>query len=339
MNENEEFEFRARAEKEASSGQLPVVSKPGLMRRGWDALAVPEQMSKQGLQQLAGFIPQPEPTGNKILDLAKGTPRIMADTVAEAAPGFVSRGALLTAGAMPALRGAGKAAEMVGPGIAGQLESLSGMKPGLLGKAFKDPTLIFSSIPQGAREAYQTSSELAQKSPDVSGTARPLQLVMKMLAKVKSGMATPDEALAGRKAIDQLWKTSSITEDFKNMARGVFDGIAKMQPEIKEADIGFSRGKDAAGLRQLFPQNKFGGTSAFKTGIMALMNSMGPAGKVGMAPMSPAVMGTGATALGAASKPLEILAKNPKLAVAIQQLINSLSRGNTPPPPQGSGLQ
>ena len=65
---------------------------------------------------------------------------------------------------------------------------------------------------------------------------------------------------------------------------------------------------------------------------MAGMNAMGPAGKLGMAAMSPAAMGSGATALGVASKPLSALANNPRLAVAVQQLIRSLLQKKQSPP-------
>lgn len=307
--------------------------KRGMMGKAWDILSKPEQMSSKGLGELASMIPEGKITGNMASDLARGAPRILANAFAKSAPGFISPGALLTAGAMPVAKGIGAVAESLGPGIAGQLESLSGMKPGLLGKAFRDPSLIFSKIPKEAREAYQASSQFAQKtSPEVAQTARPLQLVQKLLSKAKSGMIGQDEALAGRKAIDQLWESRTITEDFKNMARRTFDSIVKTSPELKEADTSFSRGKQAAGLRELLPQNKYGGTSAFKTAIMAGMNAMGPAGKLGMAAMSPAVMGTGATALGAASKPLGALANNPRLAVAVQQLIRALIDKNQSPP-------
>lgn len=311
----------------------PETKKRGMMGKAWDILGKPEQLSRQGLGQLASMVPEGKITGNMAGDLARGTPRILANTLAQAAPGFVSRGAMLTAGAMPLAKAAGAAMEALGPGIGSQLESLSGMKPGLLGKAFKDPSLIFSKIPKEAREAYQASSQFAQKtSPEVAQTARPLQLVQKLLSKAKSGIIGQDEALAGRKAIDQLWESRTITEDFKNMARRTFDSIVKTDPELKEADAAFSRGKQAAGLRQLLPQNKYGGTSAFKTAIMAGMNAMGLAGQLGMAAMSPAAMGTGATALGAASKPLSALANNPRLAVAVQQLIRSLLQKNQSPP-------
>jgi hypothetical protein len=317
------------ARRELSKRGIPLQSpKQGLMSKAWSALGKPEQLSRQGLGRLAQMVPEGKITGNLPMDMLRGAPRIAANTLAETAPGFVSRGAMLTAAAAPVAKGIGAAAETVGPGIAKQLESLSGMKPGLLGKAFRDPTLIFSSIPKEAREAYQASSDLAKSSPEVSATARPLPLVMKLLGKAKGGMITPDEALSGRKAIDQLWESRSVTEDFKNMARETFDAIVKQQPELKEADIGFSRGKQAAGLRQLLPQNKYGGTSAFKTAIMAGLNAMGPAGKVAMAGLSPAAMGTGATALGAASKPLSALANNPQLSVAVQQLISRLMRKN-----------
>lgn len=335
--------FGQQKKMDTSFGELSnLVNDPNKsnIKKTWDILTIPAQMSQRGLQGMADAVPGYEPKGSDIIkSLVLNTPKVAANTLAKVAPGFVSRGAMATSAAMPLARGIGSVAKAIGPGIGGQLESLSGMKPGLLRKAFNDPSLILASIPQGARDAYKASGEIAKASPEVSGIARPLPLVLKLLSKAKSGIIGTDEALAGRKAIDQLWDSKSITEDFKNMARNTFDSIAKMQPEIKEADTAFSRGKNAAGLRQLFPQNKYGGTSAFKTAIMAGLNAMGPAGKVGMAAMSPAVMGTGATALGAASKPLGALANNPQLAVVIQQLIKNLSRGNTPQPQQGSGIQ
>src|ERR1019366_9700998 len=83
----------------------PEQKKKGLIGKGWDFLQKPEQMSRQGLQQIAGMIPEGKITGNLPMDVLRGTPRIAANTMAEAAPGFVSRGALLTAGAMPVAKG------------------------------------------------------------------------------------------------------------------------------------------------------------------------------------------------------------------------------------------
>lgn len=319
--------LKAEPKPEGSFQEISALKGKPLGTQIWKGLQVPSQMAQRGLEGMAqAMTPKQEVTGNLGRDLAMNTPAILSRTMSKVAPGFVSRGAMLTAGAVPALRGLGKAAEALGPGIAGQLESLSGMKPGLLSKAFKDPSLIFSKIPQEARDAYQASSELARKSPEVSETARPIQLVFKLMKKAKDGLISPDEALAGRKAIDQLWESKSITEDFKNTNRQLFDQIAKMQPEIKEADTAFSRGKQAAGLRQLLPQNKYGGTSAFKTAIMAGMNAMGPAGKAGMALMSPAVMGAGASALGGASKVLGPLLSSPAAAVTALQAVEALRR-------------
>lgn len=303
---------------------IPSQKNPGIFGRAWNALGVPERMSRKGLNQMASFVPKPEPTGNQFMDIAKGTPRIAADTMAEAAPGFVSPLALLTEGAMPVLRGAGKVAEVVGPGIGRQLESLSGMKPGLLGKAFKDPSLIFAKIPEEARAAYRAAQPVLRQSKMITETANPMALAQKALKAAEAGTLLPEEAMEGRKVIDQLWGTKRVTKAWADAARARLDKVAKSSESIAQADRGFARGMDAAGLRQILPQNKYGGTSAFKTAIMAGANAMGTPGKIAMAAMSPVAMGAGATALGTGAKAASPFVNNPKLAVAVQQLIARL---------------
>src|SRR3990167_199115 len=72
----------------------------GIIQKSWNALGKPEQLSREGLTKLSGMVPNPEPTGNMAMDIMKGTPRVIGDTLAETAPGFVSRGSILTAGAL-----------------------------------------------------------------------------------------------------------------------------------------------------------------------------------------------------------------------------------------------
>lgn len=294
----------------------------------WNTLGVPAQLANRGLNSIASAIPGAEPTGNKFRDIALNIPKVGAETLAEAAPGFVSRGSMLTGIGAPILGGLGKAAGAMGPGVAGQLESLGGMKPGLLAKEFNDPSLLFARIPQAARDAYKALNPALAESKMVSETPGPLQLVRKAMQGAKAGTLKPEEGFAARKAIDQLWKSRQITEDYKNIARKTLDAVAKQNESIGTADRAFSRGSDAMGLRQILPQNKYGGTSAFKTAIMAALNAMGPMGKVGMAAMSPIAMGAGAGALGVGAKALSPLANNPRLAVAVQQVIQNLIQKN-----------
>jgi hypothetical protein len=321
LSQEQKFKFRLRLEQEQGASQIDPQSqpKPGLMGRAWNALQWPEQKSREGLNKIAQAIPEGKITGNMPMDLLRGTPRIAANTLAQAAPGFISRGAMLTAGAVPAMKAAAPLAGAIREGIGSQLESLSGTKPGLLKAAFKDPSLIFATIPKAAREAYQAENEGLTASKLVTENPHPMGMIMKAKRMADEGTLSSGEALEARKNLDGLWKRGSITEGFKNSTRKAFDAIVKEKESLQEADTAFSRGKKAAGLRQMFPQNKYGGTSAFKLAIMEALSKMGMGGKAAMALMSPAAMGTGATALGAGAKLARPILSSPSSAVTALQ--------------------
>ena len=44
----------------------PPEGEKGLIRKGWDALAIPEKKSREGLRMLADFVPNPEPRTGRI---------------------------------------------------------------------------------------------------------------------------------------------------------------------------------------------------------------------------------------------------------------------------------
>lgn len=280
---------------------VPAPDTRGLVRKGWDALAVPEQMSRQGLQQMAGFVPQPTPTGNMFRDVALGTPRVLADTAADAAPGFVSRGAILTAGAAKMAGGFAPAAKVVLRGLGRQGEELSGIAPkaeGALEAAFKDPTLIFAKGKKAAGGLYEAAK--GESAKDVfSGLYKPEEILDKAKDVIKSGeQLNPVEALKARKATDILLRSKSHVPDELYKMRDQFDSMAKASKNISAADKVYQRGRQADALRNVFPQNKYGGASAFKLGIMTALENMGIPGKAALAALSPAAQGLTATAAG-----------------------------------------
>lgn len=307
MNETEEFEFRARAGREKAQTTQPA--KQGLGSRAWAALAKPEQMSREGLQQLAQFIPEGKITGNMAGDIARGTPRIMANTLAKAAPGFVSRGSLVGMGALGGLKGLAAIPEMrsAASEVGGQLESAAGSPKGTLQQGFDSANNFFGAGKKSAQPLYEAARPFTTH-PELADVFENKQMIEKSMELAKKGDLSPFEALNARKGIDKLMGKAGYSEDTLLKMRRVFDEIAKSDSNIEAGDVQYQHGLKNESLRSILPKNKYGSTSAFKTGIMAAVPGVGLA-------LSPAVQGTLATALGAAVR------ANPEIASLISQLL------------------
>jgi hypothetical protein len=305
--------------------------KRNLGRKAWDALAIPEAMSREGLSQLAEMIPKPEPIGNIAADLVRGTPRIIADTVAEAAPGFISRGSIITAGAAKGAQSVAPLARAAGRGLANQLDSLTGAKPGAIGAAWNDASTIFSKSKktvgqmygQAGSEGMTLKDELAA-SPIFGGPAKSnLAIVRAARKSLDAGTLSPGEAFEARKAADALRGSKSVNQTQLLRDRSAFDDLAKTDEAIAKADPAFQKAVFGESLRQVFPQNKYGGTSAFKTGIITALEQMGGIGRLLGALMSPAAVGSLATAGGLASKAIGPILSNPGATVTARQALIS----------------
>lgn len=268
--------------------------KAGLISKAWDALAIPEQMSRKGLGMMADAVPGREPTGNMALDVGLNAPKVAAETLAEAAPGFISRGAIATAGALKAAPLVGKLltplAEGAGNALAKSAESVSGLEyktPGVLKEAFKDAGLIVAKGRKAVGQMYTDAINPDNIRPSF-GRATATDLLKEANDALDAGDLTPEEALIARQTLDGV-KKSFPKYAFIKM-RDAFDEVAKNI--TKEADAAFARGAKADALRNLLPQNKLGGTSIAKSALGSL------AGGLPLTLMSPAAQGSAATLLG-----------------------------------------
>ena len=303
----------------ALSGESPVM-------KAWQMLNVPSQMAQRGLQSMAeGLKPEPEITGNLVRDVAMNYPSFSADVLSKAVPGFVSRASLLTAGGAKALQALRPVGSVVGQGVAGQLESATGSNPGSLARAWNDPTLILAQGKKAAGPLYEagkTGGEMAANLKNIPTKEQFLEVASKL---ADEGKLPPETALEGRKIAGKLLSKGGgkYTEDFLRGLVGKFDAIAKSSKDISAGDAAYRRGLDAASLRKLLPQNKYGGTSAFKTGIMSVL---GPSW-AGL--LSPAVHGAVSTLGGLTAR----VVTSPAAAVTarqalITQFIENRSQGS-----------
>lgn len=304
--------------------------KPGIGKRIWEGLNIPEKLSKQGLGQIAQAIPQGKVTGNLPMDILRGTPKISAETFAKTAPPFVSRASLLTMGAAPMIGAAVKGAAPIGESIASGLEDWTGMKPsGSLAEAFKKPFFQFMTRgPKAAKSFYQAGEqelpamvkEAAGMNP-FKGMYKPEQIVDKAREILDSGeKLEPSEALTYRKAVDGLMKSGRYVKDELISMRNEANELVKESENFSKADVLHRKGMMAQALRALGPKNVGGRFSPFKVGEALALSHMGPLGKVAGAAFSPAVLGAGASTLGAASQ----IASNPRAAVTVLQLLRNM---------------
>lgn len=293
-------------------GFTPDQQQKGMIGKAWDALAVPEQMSKQGLNMLAEAYPWREPTGNKLADVAYNAPGIALQTMAEAAPGFVSRGSILAGGLANGAKAIAPAAKAVAGQAAKGLESLSGLEyktPGVLTEAFKDAGLLFGKGKAAAGKLFEGLIDNSKMRPVFSEAMSSDELLKAAREYAKDGTLTPSEALVARQTLDAS-KRSIPTNSYYAM-RDAFDSVAKNISQ--EADIAFKRAVKSEALRNIFAINKGGGASIFKLGIGHLtgLNAL----------MSPILQGSVATGAGMATRAVSPLVQNPEIAGALPAIL------------------
>jgi hypothetical protein len=284
--------------------------KPGLLKRGWQVLGRPEQMSRQGLEQIAQMIPEGKITGNLPADLARGTPRILANTMAKAAPGFVNRGSLLGMGALGGIKGLSMLPKVRGAAaeFGGQLESAAGSPSGTLAHGFESAKNFFGAGKKAAGPIYESARPFTTH-PELKDVFENKQLIEKSLDLAKKGNLSPFEAFNARKAVSSLFGKSAYSEDVLNSLYKTFDDVAKTDSRIQQGDQVFQTGLKNQSLRGILPKNKYGSTSAFKTGVMAAVPGAGWA-------LSPIVQGASATGLGGLTR------LPPELAALISSLFS-----------------
>lgn len=318
-----------------------VPDNAGFLNRKTRYLQVPEQMASEGLKgltnigvsgqnKLAALTKFPigsEPTGNLPRDIIFGTPKIVGETLAETAPGFVSRGAILSAAAGPVLQALGKPVNVIRQGIERELESASGIGPkaeGALEAHYQDPSLLFSKGREAAKEIYGAAKQAAGSSEELTNELlNHKEVIEKAADLLKEGNLNPSAAQTARKSVDALMNSRQYPKETLLRFRNMFDQVAKSNENLSEADRVFQRATYADAIRHLLPQNKYGGTSAFKT--LLLMASPTRYGEAITLPLlSPMLQGIGAAGAGIAARAIN----NPGFRTTLAAALSNARRQN-----------
>lgn len=325
------------------SGSFPEVrniatSDTSIPQKLWAGLQVPGQMAQRGLSQMSEELkPQPEITGNLVRDVAANYPSVSADILSKVAPAFVSRASIVGGAAGKALGSVAPLIKSLARGAGAQAESLTGAAKGSLEAAYEDPSLMFTGSKAAAKPLYAAAKE-ANPVSVFKGMYKPEQIIDTAKETLANGgTLNPSDALVYRKAVDVLSRSGRYVKDALFDMRGEADTLAKQSEDIAAADPLHQRGVYAESLRNLLPQNKYGGTSAFKAGIITALHNMGGVGKMVGTLMSPAAAGLAASATGAAAKAgalnpanlpvaagLNVLGKDPQIKQALLQILQKI---------------
>lgn len=301
-------------------------NKPGMFKKGLAYAGLPSKMMEAMMGADADKLAV-EPNGHMARDIAMNIPSIALKTLSKTVPTTYTPASLATMGGM---EGASAVLPKLAPfakGLAGQLESAAGSPAGTLEHGFSDARNIFGPGKSAAGPAYQAAGKV--KGGLLGGMYKPEEIVDTVNKAMKNGEPIhPSEALKYRKSLDILAKSGRYVKDEIFEMRNNADNIVKQNENYAMGDPAYKKGILNEALRGVLPKNKYGTTSAFKTGIMAAVPGAG-------AVLSPIVQGAGATAAGVGTRGIQQLAKNPQLIPIILNLLKN-SRNQSANPQTGS---
>ncbi len=276
------------------------------------------------MNKISGWSKMPEKMAGATLDVMKEQVptkfgKAAVNVLSKTMPPTYSRLNLAMMGGLEGLSALSSLAKVRGAGseLAGQLESAAGSPKGTLKQGYESASNFFGAGRKAASPTYESARPFTTH-PELENVFENKQMIEKSMELAKRGELSPFEAFNARKAVGKLFGKSGYSDDVLNKMSNTFDEIAKTDPRIAKGDVQFAGGLKNEALRGLLPKNKYGTTSAFKTGIMAGVPGVGWA-------LSPIVQGAGATGLGALTR------MNPAIAAIISSLLaNSRNQSANP---------
>lgn len=341
LTEAEELELLS-LERQRSAGA-------GFASKAWDALAVPEQKSREGLNMIANAIPSKEPgsqvksagyydpsdpeygkmiTPPPMYDALVNAPKIAAETLAEVAPSFINRTAILAGGAGAGARLLGKVPGMskvtgaigsAGKWLGEQGEAQSGLAnktPGALAATVEDPLLPLRPGRTASQKAYDASKNAGNAIRDeFRKIPKSDDLVLKTLDEIDKGGVSTQEALVARRALDDTKRSWSA--EFFRYAREKLDTIAKQ--DFAGADAAHQRAVMSESLRSLASLNKNGTPSILRNIISVLKPALAPV-------YMPAAQAAIASGVGVVGKAGAAATRSPMSSAAVSGLADQISK-------------
>lgn len=309
----------------------------GFFGKASDLLDKPEQLAREGLTSIADAVPsfdlsKPAAGGSEFTrnitqnaKLIGNIPKFAAETLAETAPEFLSKEALLTGGTLRGVKASAPAIKTAGRFVGQTAENLSGLGsrvPGVLAELTNRPGLLFAPGVEKARKAFQNAKQgLDPIRDDLKKIKAIGAFVSKSVDLAKKGTLNAVEALESRKALDMIKKR--VSPVFFREAREILDGIAKTK--FSGADKVFQDAIKADSLRRALPIGKGGDVSQVRS-----IGSFALGGGQLLAGLSPILQGATASGVGVARKLATPFINVPTKGLALKA-IDSLFRGDESP--------
>ena len=297
--------FEPQTEEKDAKAREPFLQRV-VGKKAYKLLSIPQEKAKAGLGMLSEKVPSPTVTGNLPLDILKGTPRVAAETLAEAAPAFVSPESLATAGALRSAKAAGPIVKPMLRYAGKQAESFSNVAEGALERAYNNASLIFSKGKKAAGKIYKSAKSVGGPVDELTDEILTHKEIVEKAEKLANDKKlSAAAAQIARHSLDALFKSKQYGKDAILKKRSFFDAAVKKNKKLSNADRIYRDAVSAESLRNLFPQNKLGGASPFRMAV-AQAFALLPGGqylKYGALPLtSPLAQGLAATGAGIAGR-------------------------------------
>jgi len=299
-------------QQQAPQQQAQFEKPQSLGSAAFEALGEPAIRSREGLTQIAEAIPAGTETGNLALDVATGAPKVIAETLSEVAPEFVSRAAAIGGAAGRAIGPISKAikpvAGAVGRAGAAAVEKLTGVKADKIIKLFKKPLSLLTAPTKGKVTKAFSNTEIKRGQKTVEDIIKDANTTTRAKVKLASnqilrGNPQADVILKGRKALDvdiaKLESKMTLAKGGKGALQDELNGkfalreqfnlvLDKIAPKLRAADRVAAQQLQVAPFRDIsLPGN---------------INIFSPKGIARAVPGLPSALGAGVSGLGAAAK-------------------------------------
>ena len=300
----------------------PPPDDRGLFKKGWDALQIPSEMSREGWDMLAkraGPQVAPEYTGNLPRDIAMNTGRVMAETARDTAPGFVDRTSIILGAAGKGLEmgskipWVGKAVRGGGKLLAKGVQKFTGVGDDAVRNVFTKPMELFKAPTKtDVRQAYKASEvpgyldDAAKETKDIieEGTSGVAAFVKRASKELVKQSPDPRKIIQGRQALDkQIAMIDNQIQASKGPGKSALIQMKKSKLALRreynrvlDKLVPNFRGADAVASRQ-FAVDPFR-----RVTLPGNISFFSPAGIMRAIPGLPTAMGATISGAGAATK-------------------------------------
>lgn len=278
-----------------------------------------QDKSREGLNKLADLM-EPKLTGNRVSDIARGTPQAITRTLADYAPGTLSPEALalegLTAAKLPskALNAGGRMLSQVGGMSGATPEALQQVANGELSITGPGADLIGAKLGRKTKNLVRAIKSTFSRDPE--------EFIAQSEKLADKGVLNPGQAQLAKIESGDLYGTGKITRTAQSDLYHKLQKVAQQNPDLKALNKEYSKAMLRDRIQNLLPIGKKGDVSKLSAGVAAGAGFLNPAKAIMAAPIySPLTQALIAKTLGAGASAVEPLLESPEVGATLGAVI------------------